>query len=124
MIRLIAKRLAIGKYVKKLSPELLRRFGKKRFYSIEEVTQAARRSSQPMAFIAYAHAIFCSQTDFDAYYVPLGIACTYDGLRTVVSRRFFGGRCDFDAANIIAWTKPRDGYFYESGAGFDLPPFS
>jgi hypothetical protein len=58
MIRLIKRRLAIRSYVFKLSQALPRRFGKKNFYSIEQVTKTASGANLQMAFIAYAHAIF------------------------------------------------------------------
>lgn len=54
-----------------------------------------------MSFISYAHAMFCSRGDFDAYYGPLRVACTYDGLRRSIGRRFFRGATGFDAANIL-----------------------
>ena len=119
MIRLIKRRLAIRSYVWKLSQELLYRFGKKRYYSIENVTQAVQRSALSSVFLAYAHAIFCSRPDFDAHYEPLRVACTYDGLRSAVSRRYFGGLRNFDAASIVRATRRVDeSDFHESGAGF------
>lgn len=119
MFRLIKRRLAIRSYVWKLSQELSRRFGKKKFYSVDEVTQAAERGHLSTAFIAYAHAIFCARADFDARYSALGVACTYDGLRGVVSRRYFGGATGFDAARLIAATRREGiiGEFHESGEG-------
>src|SRR5258706_7877848 len=45
MIRFINRSLAIRSHVWKLSQELLRRFGKKHYYSIAEVSDAARRAS-------------------------------------------------------------------------------
>ena len=107
MFRLIRRRLAIRSYVWKLSQELLSRFGKKHYYSIDEVTQACCRGSLPTDFIAYAHAVFCSRSDFDAYYGPLRVACTYDGLRRVVSRRFFDGVRDFDADEVVSFVRAR-----------------
>jgi hypothetical protein len=121
MIRLIKRRIAINNYVWKLSQELLRRFGKKHYYSIEEVTQAARGASFRIAFLSYAHAIFCSRADFDAYYVPLRVACTYDGLRAFVSRRYFGGVRDFDAASIVSSAKwIGEGHCYDRADRFRL----
>ena len=118
MLRLIKRRLAIRSYVFKLSQKLPQRFGKKNHYSIEEVTNAARDAGYQTAFIAYAHAIFCSRADFDAYYQQLQVRCNYDELRAVVSRRYFNGVRDFDAASIIAATKrTNEGSFYESGLG-------
>jgi Family of unknown function (DUF6559) len=119
MLRLIKQRLAIRSYVWKLSQELLRRFGKKKFYTREEVTRAAKKSHLSTAFIAYAHAIFCTRPEFDAHYGPLQVACTYDDLRSVVSRRYFRGIRDFDAARVVAATRREGiiGGFQESGEG-------
>lgn len=119
MIRLIKRRLAIRSYVWKLSQELLRRFGKKKFYTVEEVTQTVERAQLSSTFIAYAHATFCARPDFDSHYLALRVACTYDGLRAVVSRRYFGGVADFDAAQVIAATRKEGivGEFHESGEG-------
>jgi hypothetical protein len=120
MLRFIKRRLAIRSYVWKLSQELCRRFGKKRYYTVDQVARVAKSAGFKTAFIAYAHAIFCTRKDFDAYYGRLKLDCTYDGVRAVVSRRYFGGVRDFDAASIIRATRRMEisGGFYESGAGY------
>jgi hypothetical protein len=96
MIRHIKRYLAIRSYMHQLSRELARRFGKRSYYSVEHVTQAVQRGGLSAAFIAYAHAAYCQQTDFDAYYEPLGVACSYQGLRQTIARRYFSG----DAAMV------------------------
>jgi uncharacterized protein DUF6559 len=82
---------------------LLSRFEKKRYYTIEEVAHTCQVAGLPTAFLAYAHAMFCNRSEFDDYYVPLRVACTYDGLRRQVSRRFFDGNIEFDAEGIIVY---------------------
>ena len=101
MIRHIKRYLAIRSYMLRLSCELVRRFGKRSFYPVELVTQTVQRGKLSATFIAYAHATFCSKKDFDAYYEPLGVACSYQGLRRTVGRRYFSGDLDFDAETII-----------------------
>ncbi len=101
MIRQLKRRFAIGSYFWRLSQELARRFGRKSHYSVESVSKTAEGGGFDMAFIAYAHAMFCRRSDFDDYYGPLQVACTYDGLRRPVARRFFGGATGFDATNIL-----------------------
>jgi hypothetical protein len=101
MIRHIKRYLAIRSYMLRLSQELVRRFDKRSFYPIEQVTQAVERGRFSAAFIAYAHAAFCNQADFDAYYQPLRVACSYAGLRRTIARRYFSGRSDFDAETIF-----------------------
>ncbi|HTJ01014.1 MAG TPA: DUF6559 family protein, partial [Dongiaceae bacterium] len=123
MIRQIKRYFAIRKYMRSLSHDLGRRFGKQAYYSVEQVTQAVQRGKYSVAFIAYAHAAFCRQTDFDAHYVPLGVACNYSGLRQVISRRYLGGQLDFDAATIVQQFRHLDfsgDRFYESDQGQNL----
>ena len=101
MIRWFKRRAAIASYFWRLSQALARRFGRKSHYSVEEVLKTAAGDGFDTAYIAYAHAMFCRRGDFDSYYGPLRVACTYDGLRRIVGRRFFGGATGFDAANIL-----------------------
>jgi hypothetical protein len=120
MIRRIKRYFAIRGFAQRLAPELARRWGAKKFYTLEQVTSAARAGGFAIDYIAYAHALFCSRSDFDGYYGPLRVSCTYDGLRAIVARRYFGGATDFDAASIVRATKrDDDGYFYESHEGDD-----
>ena len=102
MIRHLKRYLAIRNYMHRLSQELVRRFGKRAHYLIDHVTQAVQRGGLSAAFNAYAHAAFCSRADFDAHYAPLGVACTYQGLRRTIARRYFSGRSNFDAGTITA----------------------
>ena len=101
MIRHIKRYFAIGKYFWRLSQALARRFGKKNYYTLDQVSKTAKDGGFDMAFIAYAHAMFCQRNEFDAYYAPLRVVCTYDGLRRTVARRFFDGVTGFDALNIL-----------------------
>lgn len=112
-----ARRSAIDDYVWGLSQELCRRFGTKRYYSVDEVSRVAGESGYKMAYIAYAHAMFCSACDFDDYYGPLRVACTYDGLRNIISRRYFGGIFGFDAATVVRHARPprEEEYNFQQG---------
>ena len=118
MIRHIKRYLAIRSYALRLSQDLVRRFGKRSLYSVEQVTQAVERGKFSAEFIDYAHATFCRQKDFDAHYEPLGVSCSYFGLRRTVGRRYLSGSVDFDAAAVISRFRRGDsGDFYESGIG-------
>ncbi|HXS69172.1 MAG TPA: DUF6559 family protein [Candidatus Polarisedimenticolia bacterium] len=101
-----ARRSAIDDYFWNLSRELARHFGERRYYDIDHVSQTARDFDCDMAYIAYAHAMFCSREDFDAYYRPLRVRCTYDGLRAVVIRRYLDGVYWFNAASIVRHAAP------------------
>jgi hypothetical protein len=123
MIHHIKRYLVIRSYVRRLSHDLVRRFGKKSFYSIEQVTQAVQRGKFSADFIAYAHAAFCSQPDFDAQYQPTRGSCSYWELRQTISRCYLYGKLDFDATTIVSRFRPdhNQGEFYESRMGEDYP---
>lgn len=101
MIRHIKQYFAIRSYAQRLSGDLVRRFGRRPFYSVEHVTQAVQNGGFSVAFIVYAHAAFCRQSDFDEHYGPLKLACSYEGLRRVIGRRYLSGRTDFDAETLF-----------------------
>jgi hypothetical protein len=101
-----AQRAAIEDYVWSLSQELSRRFGTKKFYSVEDVSRIAGETSLNMKHIAYAHAMFCGRPDFDTHYAPSCASSTYVALRAVIARRYFNGALGFDAAMIIRLATP------------------
>jgi hypothetical protein len=122
MIQRLKKYLTIRSYVRRLSQELERRFDRRPIYTVEQVTQAAQRGGFSVAFIAYAHAAFCSLEDFNAYYQRLGVAYGYQELRRTIARRYLSGQLDFDAETIIYKFRRGDcsrSEFYESGIGTD-----
>ena len=121
MIRFFKRHRALGSYFWRLSGELSGRFGRKHYYSVAEVSKAAQDRNFDLAFVAYAHAMFCSRCDFDAHYTPLHVACTYDGLRAVVARRFFEDATGFDAVNVLMRAEaPKDReYAFSQNAEID-----
>jgi len=128
MLRFFKKRAAIKKFLLRLPLDLKRRFGEKHFYSVEEVTRATQGNEYDKAFLAYAFAVFCSPEAFDAHFAPLKVSCTYEGLRSFVAKKYFGGATHFDVIEIIRLAKtqqertPHDGEDCESAVGF--PPGS
>ncbi len=117
-IRLIKRRRAIRSFVFRLSLELLRRFGDKRFYSIDEIDRLLGNGNYDRAFSAYAYALFCSRSDFDSYFSQLKVKCTYQGLRKFVAKRYFKGIIDFDGSAVVRFAKGvGDKSYYESGHG-------
>ena len=116
MIRHIKRYLAVRSYMHRLCQELVRRFGRQSHYSVENVTQAVQRGGLSAAFIAYAHAAYCTQEDFDAFYRPSIAGGSYLDLRRTVARRYFSGRLVFDAATIIRKFCP-DRYSTSYGRG-------
>lgn len=125
LFRLIKRRRAIKRFVRQLPLDLQRRFGEKQHYSLEEIDRGTASEDYDRRFVAFAHALFCSRQDFDLYYGPLKVNCTYDGLRAFVAQRYFRGVTDFDACSIFRFagqTTNKDsvhenGLSYWSGSG-------
>jgi hypothetical protein len=114
------RRAAIEDYVWSLSQELSRRFGLKQDYRIEDVSRLASETSCDTRHIAYAHAIFCSRSDFNSHYVTPRASLNYVRLRAVVARRYFDGAAGFDAATIVRLARPprEEEYdFYQGSEG-------
>lgn len=114
-----ARRSAVDDYVWRLSQKLAANLGTKAHYDIEKVTRIARDLGCDMAYIAYAHAMFCSRRDFDDYYGPLHVRCTYDGLRAIISRHYFSGAYGFNAASVVHLATPPEewAYSFHEGGG-------
>lgn len=123
MLRLLKRRRAIKQFIWNLPFALNRRFGEKSFYSPGEVSRTSDALGFDKAFVAYAHALFCSRKDFEEYYSPLKVRCTYESLRKIISKKYFNGSTSFDAASVYRYAKDYTAEyasddFHESGAGF------
>ena len=122
MIQSIKKYLAIRGYVRRMSNDLVRRFGKRAHYSPEHVSQAVKRGKYPEEHIIFAHAAYCRSEDFESFYRASGQAERWGKLRQIISRRYLGGQFDFDAGTIISrYHRPgySSGDYSESGIGFN-----
>jgi hypothetical protein len=91
----------VGSSLSQLAPELVRRWGKQPRYSVAQVTQAAEAAGLAADVSVYAHAIYCSQTDFDAHYGARSEACDYAGIRAVITNRSRPGDSGTDLAALL-----------------------
>jgi hypothetical protein len=101
MIRRIKKYFAIRSYVRRLGPELVRRFGKKKYYTPQQVQAAVRRGGFSETDMCYAISMFCSREAFNAHHAEMGEPCNFDAMRTEVAESHFGGNADFEPATLI-----------------------
>jgi hypothetical protein len=120
MFQCIHQRSAIKSYVMKLSLELFSRLGKKHHYTVGQISRITEAAGLETDYLAYAHALFCDRTGFRRHYKRTDMRDRYEALRDEVSKRFFGGVRDFDAATIIDGVRSLriDPQFYESGTGY------
>jgi hypothetical protein len=62
--------------------DLIKNYGKKRYYSIEEVKQANRRKKIDPDYLCWSHAAFNLHAEFDAYHRSLGEECDYAAMKS------------------------------------------
>jgi hypothetical protein len=62
--------------------DLVRHYGKKENYSIQEVRNANRRQGINVDVVCWSHAVFNSHTDFDQYHETLGETCDYVSMKS------------------------------------------
>lgn len=67
--------------VRRVGNDLVRHYGKKRFYTVDEVKNAHRRQSIGLDFACWSHAAFNSHGDFDAYHRSVGENCDYAAMK-------------------------------------------
>jgi hypothetical protein len=65
------------KQVKLVGDDLVKHYGKKRFYTIKQVKEANRRQNISLDFGCWSHATFNTHADFDAYHESVGEQCDY-----------------------------------------------
>ncbi len=61
--------------------DLLKNYGRKQYYSVEEVKSANRRQNIGPDFACWSHATFNSHKDFDAYHQSIGESCDYISMK-------------------------------------------
>jgi hypothetical protein len=66
---------------KKVGNELVRTYGKKKFYSIDQVREANRRAGIKIDVVCWSHALFNTHADFDRLHSQAGEACDYTAMK-------------------------------------------
>jgi hypothetical protein len=62
--------------------DLLKNYGRKQYYSVQEVKQSNLRQKIDVDFACWSHAMFNSHTDFDNYHALIGEACDYVAMKS------------------------------------------
>jgi hypothetical protein len=62
--------------------DLLKNYGRKQYYSVEEVKSANRRQNIGLDFGCWSHATFNSHKDFDSYHQSIGESCDYISMKS------------------------------------------
>jgi hypothetical protein len=106
MWRYLRKRRALKAYRSKLFRHLRDTYGRKLYYSTEEVRTGIRTIGASVDFECYALGMFTERAMFDAYHAATGEACDYQAMRaevfahvadvpvTAESAHLFDGGCE------------------------------
>jgi len=62
--------------------ELVKQYGKKRHYTVQEVKNANRKQGISYDVACWSHAVFNSHEDFDAYHRSIGETCDYASMKS------------------------------------------
>lgn len=70
------------KQTRAVGSDLLKHYGRKPYYSVDEVKNANRRQNVGVDFGCWSHATFNSHKDFDAYHQSIGESCDYLSMKS------------------------------------------
>lgn len=62
----------------KVGEVLVKKNGKKKTYSVDEVKSAARDAKFPLDWDCWALSLYCDRIDFDSYHQTIGEICNFD----------------------------------------------
>ena len=63
--------------VRVVGNELVKQYGKKPYYSVQQVKNANRKQGISYDVACWSHAVFNSHEDFDKYHQSIGEVCDY-----------------------------------------------
>ncbi len=70
------------KQVQVVGNDLVKHYGKKRYYTVQEVKEANRRQNIHLDFGCWSHATFNTHSDFDQYHQSIGESCDYAAMKS------------------------------------------
>jgi hypothetical protein len=102
-----------NKQIRVVGNDLVKNYGKKKFYTVQEVKNANRRQGIDYDVGCWSHAFFNSHGDFDEYHARIGESCDYTAMKremldsvttTADSSSFFDLNFDLD----LSWLELPD----------------
>jgi hypothetical protein len=89
---------------KRVGDDLLRNYGKKPYYSVEQVKAANRRNSVSIDVECWSHAMFNTHEDFDAMHAAMGEVCDYAAMKLQMLQAVGAGEKSwFDFDLDLSW---------------------
>lgn len=84
MWRFLRKRRALRSYRTTLFKHLRETFGRRLYYSTEQVRDSAAAVNANPEFLCYALGLFCDRAAFEAYHTATGEHCDYGAMRAEI----------------------------------------
>ena len=81
-------------YGKEVGEILLRRHGKKKFYSPAQVKKASVQSKNDIDWHCWAMCLYTSPADFKSYHESIGEACNYASMKEEMTSALTNGASD------------------------------
>lgn len=88
---------------KRVGDDLLTHYGKRRFYTVEQVREANRRQGIGFDVACWSHALFNTHADFDALHAGIGEACDYVGMKQQMLESLSGPSADIPGGTASDW---------------------
>ena len=70
------------KQVRLVGNDLVKNYGKKQYYTVEQVKEANRRQGISFDVTCWSHATFNTHEDFDVYHQSIGELCDYVSMKS------------------------------------------
>ena len=84
--------------------DLVKNYGKKKFYSIKEVKDANKRQGVSPDFGCWSHAFYNSHQDFDQHHASIGENCDYIAMKSDVVESISTPTADISLFNFdMSW---------------------
>jgi hypothetical protein len=103
--------------------DLLKHYGKKKFYTAKEVQSANQRQKIDLDLVCWSHAFFNSHEDFDHLHASWGETCDYLAMKRDMAQSVIAESSwlpDFDFDFDLSWLELPDIDWGSLLDGFDL----
>ena len=67
--------------VKLVGNDLVKHYGKRKFYTVSQVRNANKRQGIEIDFCCWSHAVFNTRVDFDKHHESIGESCDYVAMK-------------------------------------------
>jgi len=104
-------------YGKAVGEILVRKHGKRKYYSPQQVKQASAQSRYNVDWDCWAMCLFTSPSDFNAYHAEIGETCDYAAMRAEMTAALTDGASDAWFDFDLSWLEWPD---IDLGSIFDF----